>query len=118
MEDVTKPESLGENIRQARIARGLSGAQLGRLAGTNSSNITRIESGETASPTLELLRRIAGALELDLTDLLAYFGVTVPPATPTLRAYLRHTYPGLPDEAVREAERAVARVVERYGAGH
>ncbi|MEX5710152.1 helix-turn-helix transcriptional regulator [Parafrankia sp. FMc6] len=118
MEDATKPTSLGEHIRQARIVKGLSGAQLGRLAGTNSSNITRIESGETASPTLELLRRIAGALELDLTDLLAYFGVDVPPAAPTLRAYLRHTYPGLPDEAVREAERAVVQVVERYGADH
>ncbi|MEX5635782.1 helix-turn-helix domain-containing protein [Parafrankia sp. FMc2] len=118
MEETTKPRSLGEHIRQARIAKGLSGAQLGRLAGTNSSNITRIESGETASPTLELLRRIAGALDLDLAEVLAYCGVAVSPAAPTLRVYLRRTYPGLPDEAVREAERAVARIVEKYGAGH
>lgn len=111
-----RPSSLGGYIRQARLARGLSGAQLGRLAGTNSSNISRIESGETASPTPELLRRIAGALDIDVAELLAYLGISLPPSTPTLRGYLRHRYPGLPETAIREAEQAVDRITEKYGA--
>ncbi len=110
----TQSGSLGQYIQQIRLTRQLSGAQLARLADTNPSNISRIESGETATPTPALLRRIAAALDLDLAELLAYLGLTVPLATPPLSTYLRATYPSLPDEALREAENAVSRIAERY----
>ncbi|WP_198152974.1 helix-turn-helix transcriptional regulator [Pseudofrankia sp. DC12] len=114
MEEAMRPRSLGAFIRQARLARQLSGAQLARRAGVHPSNISRIESGETASPTPGLLQRLARALDVDQADLLAYLGLTVPRATPPLRTYLRTTYPALPDEALREAEDAVVQIAERY----
>jgi transcriptional regulator with XRE-family HTH domain len=116
MEEAVRSRSLGECIRQARLGQRLSGAQLARRAGVHPSNISRIESGETASPTPELLRRIARALDLDQADLLAYLGLTVPRSALPLRTYLRTTYPSLPDEALQEAEDAVVQIAERYEA--
>ncbi len=116
MDTPARPESLGQHIRQARLARQFSGAQLARLAGVSPSNVSRIESGETATPTPDLLRRIAAALDLDLAELLVYLGVSVPPTTPPLRIYLRTIYPTLPDEALQEAVDAVARIAERHEA--
>jgi len=114
MGEPVQPESLGQRIRQARLAQKLSGVQLAKDVGVHPSNISRIESGETATPTPDLLRRIASALDLDLAELLAYLGLTVPLATPSLHTYLRTIYPGLPDEALQEAVDAVARIAERY----
>ncbi|KDA44509.1 helix-turn-helix domain-containing protein [Frankia sp. BMG5.23] len=114
MGEPIRPESLGQYIRRVRRDRGLSGVQLAGLVGVHPSNISRIESGETATPTPDLLRRIAAALDLDLAELLAYLGLTVPLTTPPLHIYLRTIYPALPDEALQEAEEALARIAERY----
>ena len=117
MSEAGHREPLGQRIRRARLDRQLSGVQLARRVGVHPSNISRIENGDTTSPTAELLQRIAHALELAQADLLVSLGLTVPRAIPPLHAYLRATYPGLPDEAIQEAEDAVTRIAERYEAG-
>jgi len=52
-----------DQITAARIAKGLTQAQLATILGTQRSNISRLESGEH-SPSLDLILRAAAALDL------------------------------------------------------
>ena len=52
-------------IAQARIAKGLTQAQLARLMHTHRSNISRLESGGH-NPSLDFLIRVAAALDMEL----------------------------------------------------
>jgi transcriptional regulator with XRE-family HTH domain len=76
---------LGRNIRQLRGARGLTQAQVARLAGLPRATWANLESG-TANPTLEVLRRVATALQLSIEELLSR------PRSPT-RLYPRASLP-------------------------
>jgi DNA-binding XRE family transcriptional regulator len=55
---------LGRQVRALRVRRDLSQADLAKRAGTGQASIARIESGR-AIPKLELLARIAAALNAD-----------------------------------------------------
>jgi transcriptional regulator with XRE-family HTH domain len=85
------------------------------LADTSFSNISRIENGKTLTPTSELLKRIANALELDLADLFALCGIPITPPPVTLAEFLTHEagFP-LPEAAVAEAEAALKVIVDKY----
>ena len=56
---------LGMQVRELRLAGGLSQATLGELAGTTQQAIARIENGGV-TPTLASLERIGSALGVDL----------------------------------------------------
>lgn len=60
---------LGENIRHCRERRGLTQAQIARLAGIPRATWTNLESG-AANPTLSVLIRAANALQVRLDELL------------------------------------------------
>ncbi len=66
------PESsnLGRNVRQLRERRGLSQAQLAKLAGVPRATWTNLESGD-ANPTLGVLIKAANALQVRLEELLS-----------------------------------------------
>lgn len=66
------PESghLGRNVRQLRERRGLSQAQLAKLAGVPRATWTHLESG-AANPTLSVLIKAANALQVRLEELLS-----------------------------------------------
>ena len=53
-------------IEQARKAKGLTQAELGRLAGFDQSEISKFENSNS-HPTLQTLCRIVAALDLELT---------------------------------------------------
>jgi transcriptional regulator with XRE-family HTH domain len=57
---------LGLRVRAAREAKGLSQTGLAQLVGTTQSAIARLEGG-ASRPTVASLRRIAGALDLELS---------------------------------------------------
>jgi ribosome-binding protein aMBF1 (putative translation factor) len=57
---------LGAGVRELRLARGWSQADLASAAGMTQSAVARFEAGGTV-PTLPLLGRIARALDADLT---------------------------------------------------
>lgn len=57
---------LGEAVRELRLERGWSQADLAAAAGMTQSAIARFEAGGTV-PTLPVLGRIASALDADLT---------------------------------------------------
>ena len=57
---------LGAAVRELRLARGWSQAQLATAAGMTQSAVARFEAGGTV-PTLPVLGRIARAVDADLT---------------------------------------------------
>ncbi len=72
MEKLEIFKQVGRNIQQIRLGKGLSQVDLvGRIEGNiDTTNISRIEQGRT-NPTLLTLYRIAQALEVSLSDLVA-----------------------------------------------
>jgi transcriptional regulator with XRE-family HTH domain len=62
-------ENLGNNIRQLRESRGLSQAQIAKLAGIPRPTWTNLESG-AANPTLSVLVKVANALQIRLEELI------------------------------------------------
>jgi transcriptional regulator with XRE-family HTH domain len=62
MPDQTHQGSLGEFLRETRIALGLSQAQLASSAKINQGNLSRIESGQNPAPNDDTLRSIAQVL--------------------------------------------------------
>ncbi|HKA87379.1 MAG TPA: XRE family transcriptional regulator [Haliangiales bacterium] len=62
--------NLAENLRYVRERRGLTQSQLAKLCGVPRSTIANVETG-AANPTLSVLARVAGALQLSLEELLS-----------------------------------------------
>jgi transcriptional regulator with XRE-family HTH domain len=62
--------NLADNLRAIRETRGLSQAQLAQLAGIPRPTWTHLESG-AANPTLNVLIKVADALQVRLEELLA-----------------------------------------------
>ncbi len=61
--------NIGNNVKQFRIARGLSLNELSRLSGVSKAALSKLESG-SSNPRVDTLDAIAGALRLPLGDLL------------------------------------------------
>ena len=59
----------GARIRQSRQRAGLSLARLAALTGLSKSYLVRLETDPTSNPSLEVLRRIADALDITVADL-------------------------------------------------
>jgi len=53
-------------VLRLRLAKGWSQSELARRAGTKQANISKLENG-LANPTVDFLRRVAQALETELT---------------------------------------------------
>jgi transcriptional regulator with XRE-family HTH domain len=71
----------GRRIRQARAGQGLSLEQLARLTGISAPALSLIETGKR-DPRLTTLKRIADALRVPLTALIADGG-SAPPRSST-----------------------------------
>ena len=63
-------EYLSDNLRALREARGLSQQQIAKLAGIPRATWAHLESG-AGNPTLSVLVKVAGALQIRLEELLA-----------------------------------------------
>jgi transcriptional regulator with XRE-family HTH domain len=61
---------LGQNVRLLREARGLTQAHLAALAGIPRATWANLESG-ASNPTLQVLHRVAGALQVTLEELIS-----------------------------------------------
>src|SRR2546430_8707241 len=64
-----EPLQIGPRVRALREAMDLSLRDLGERAGVSAPMLSQVERGET-SPTLAVASRIAGGLELSLSQLL------------------------------------------------
>jgi transcriptional regulator with XRE-family HTH domain len=76
---------LGQNVRQLRTARGHTQQQMAELSGIPRATWTHLESG-AANPTLNVLTRVAQALQVSLEELVS------PPRT-VARHYPKDTLP-------------------------
>jgi len=74
--------------------------------------MARIETGEVARPSPEIMQRIAEALELDSGVLLTFIGVKPTTALPTPRIYFRRAYGMTAEEAETTAERVEQIIAE------
>lgn len=63
-------EAVGSQIRTLRQERGISQEKLALIAGVNTSYVGQIERG-IRSPTIDMLDKLAQALEVDVVD---FFG--------------------------------------------
>ena len=63
-ENQLNPETLGAVIRQRRKELGMTQEELGDQSGINQSQVSHLERGSIRMPSLELLRRLADALNL------------------------------------------------------
>lgn len=97
--DVDLSTLLGRNVRQLREGRGLTQAQVSRLAGIPRATWANVESGE-ANPTLAVLHRLADALQVTLEELIA-----------TPRASAQHYPKGALPERVRPGGAVVRKLL-------
>lgn len=65
-----RPKVIGWALRQRREAAGLSQEQLGKKAGVTGEYISRLEGGKKRSPSFQVLRLLAKALGVPVTELL------------------------------------------------
>ncbi|MFQ5742604.1 MAG: helix-turn-helix domain-containing protein [Acidobacteriota bacterium] len=60
---------IGSNIKELRLDRAMSLADLGQASGINRGYLSRIESGKISSPGPDMLLRIAGGLGVGVGEL-------------------------------------------------
>lgn len=113
--DQDKARELGRYLREARQRKGYSTRSLAAKAGVVMSTIVRVEHGERAAPRPEVLRAIAEALDLPLSDVFARAEYVVPSELPSFTPYLRAKYGELPPEAVEQLQRSFERIAKRHG---
>jgi len=65
-----KKSTIGVNIKKQRERLGISQDKLSKLAGVTLHTITKIESGATPDPRIETVKKIAGAIEVPVDELL------------------------------------------------
>jgi len=113
--DQKQARALGEYLRSARQAKGLSSRALARATGIDDATIVRIEQGAFGAPRPDKLRAIAEALDLPLSDVFALADYVVPAELPSFTPYLRAKYRELPESAVVEMEHYFAKLAARHG---
>src|SRR5437870_5373399 len=63
-------QNLATNVKQLRLARSFTQEQLARLSGVPRATWANLESG-AANPTVSVLLKVAGALQVSVEELLA-----------------------------------------------
>ena len=111
----SRADHIGEYIRQAREAKGLSQRRLALDSGVNQSTVIRVERGDFLNPSPETLQSLARALELPLEEVWTIAGYGVGSGLPGPMPFLRAKYRDLPDEQLDALTRDVAKVLEQHG---
>ncbi len=94
--------NFGDHLRSLRKARGLSQDQLGERANLNGKYLGELERG-SGNPSLEVMARLAAALEIDLGTLVGDELARMSPDA--VRAEVSKTVASLSDGAVRDLAR-------------
>jgi transcriptional regulator with XRE-family HTH domain len=63
-------ERLSDKIRNARRDAGMNQLELAKASGVGAATVARLEAGTQDDPKISTLRRLAGALGVDVRDLL------------------------------------------------
>lgn len=92
MEPQKDMQELGETLRAARMAKGLSARKLAEASGLTHSFISKLESATYDSVSPDSLMALAQALDLAPEDLFTLAGFRLPEALPSFGPYLRARY--------------------------
>ena len=94
-------KTIGDIIAKAREEKDLSQRQLAKLAGINSSGLSKIEAGER-DPSPKILRKISKYIDVNYNDLMYQMGlgIEVSPLNPFIKDY----YSNLKGNELNEAE--------------
>jgi transcriptional regulator with XRE-family HTH domain len=111
----SRAEQVGEYLRIAREAKGLSQRRLALLSGINQSTVIRVERGDHTNPSPDTLKALARALELPLEELRTIAGYGVGSSLPEPMPFLRAKYKNLPDDQLDALTRDVATVLREHG---
>ena len=98
---MSSSKPIGEVIAEARENAKLSQRQLAKLAGINSSGLSKIEAGER-DPSPKILRKISKYIDVNYNDLMYKMGlgIEVSPLNPFIKDY----YSNLKGDELNEAE--------------
>jgi transcriptional regulator with XRE-family HTH domain len=110
-------QALADLLRSRRHELGISASELARRSGIDKGLLTLLDQKKIAQPRVDTIRALATALEIPLADVYAATNWLPEGSLPSLRPYMRAKYDQLPDEAVAEVERMVARLSKKYGQG-
>jgi len=102
-------------LREVRLARGLSQVELGRRANVTASYIWRLESAG-ASPGIDLVARLAKALDTTSHDLMPAIGQ--PETATVLREQAKRLFESLVGKADRELLLMLNQLLARLAAGN
>jgi transcriptional regulator with XRE-family HTH domain len=101
--------TLGERLKQARLARNMSLSALATVSGLSKGFLSQVETGAT-NPSLGSLQRLSAALSASLSDLLAV--EAAPNTSPALRPRLVRHVPAERDRSsVTQTSTGVGRAV-------
>jgi transcriptional regulator with XRE-family HTH domain len=111
---VAEPEygTMGDRLRQARLARGMSLRKLAEVLGVSPSLISQVETGR-AKPSVNTLYALANELGISL-DVLLFMDTTLPAADADAGALTEPFEAVLPHDPV---QRAASRSTIRLGSG-
>ncbi len=85
-------DRLGELVRKAREAAGLSARKLEELSGLDHSFISKLEKSTYQSISPDTLMTLSDSLGIPAADLFALAGFQVPSSLPSFGPYLRARY--------------------------
>jgi transcriptional regulator with XRE-family HTH domain len=106
---------LGKILQAKREALKLSIREVARQTELTPSTIMRIEQGQRAAPSPDVLAKLAEVLELSLAELYTLAGYAVPKDLPSMPAYLRVKYRDLPAPARDELNQYLEKLKHKYG---
>ncbi len=66
-----RKQALGKMLKRIRETKGMTQAALAEKAGVTREYVTMLESGAKKNPSLDLLKRLAKALGVSVTELLS-----------------------------------------------
>lgn len=98
---MSSDKTIGEIIAEARENKNLSQRQLAKLAGINSSGISKIEAGER-DPSPKILRKISKYIDINYSDLMYQMGLGL--EVSPLNPFIKDFYSNLKGEDLNEAE--------------
>ncbi len=114
MDAIRDVRELGEILRTARHALGLSAQEVAERSGVSKPTVTLLERGGIQQPRPRPLTKLATALGLNASDLLALAGYQPSDQLPGLGVYLRTTTT-LPAQAIDELKGYFDYLHDKYG---
>ncbi|MEX5710559.1 helix-turn-helix transcriptional regulator [Parafrankia sp. FMc6] len=103
------PTPFSKLLRQHRTAAGLSLYELAKRSGIDRSRIKRMEDGDIKVPTLDVVHKLARALEVDAEQFYDACWETTGQPLPSMPIYFRAKY-DLRGDQIEEVERYIERL--------